>query len=394
MFGPKQRFSMIDVHTLTEPLPKIPRPNSLTSSARDLSPLMKPDLPGTLDAQIQSIKITEVEDRQLFPGSDLKTIHRLGHSISITALPSELVDRILDFTLDKVLPDPRVSSPVCPDSRAWPTRVLMATNHFFRDHVLQWHHNHGLTICLSSWSGQKKCSLLENAPFALLRCFKNLRLDLSQLKWDDLITNHATYNHLSLIWNSEHNLTSLRYRASLSYIELPRMKAMREVESLLYDASQRLGVEATWEPDFTGPVNAINDTAVHQAIRRRRTDIVQCLLLNSQEGLDKGNDLDFTPLLTATSNGEQEIVELLLRTNRIDVNKNNGYVTAIMISVLNEADAISELIWRTGKVDLTIKSAFGETVIDIARRLGNGHFINMIGMRNVESTQDQGNSIY
>jgi len=86
----------------------------------------------------------------------------------------------------------------------------------------------------------------------------------------------------------------------------------------------------------------------------------------------------YTPLMLATANHADALVQALLKKG-VDVNaKNSGGVTALMIAVANGRADMAELLMRAG-ANVNAQNERGDTALSIARAKGDEKLIKLLG---------------
>ncbi|CAN9253185.1 unnamed protein product [Alternaria alternata] len=111
-------------------------------------------------------------------------------------------------------------------------------------------------------------------------------------------------------------------------------------------------------------------TPLLYAVCHERKDVVQALLstdvdVNGRGGYNIPLDLGLKTALTAAAQGgDQEIVELLLNTGKVDVNAQDGHgESAIMMAAKQGREDIVELLLKCEGIDVNAQDANGDTTL-------------------------------
>jgi len=128
------------------------------------------------------------------------------------------------------------------------------------------------------------------------------------------------------------------------------------------------------DPNMLSPQNY---TALGIATQYGKNDAALALV---QAGADPAKPIGeggYTPLMLATANHAQPLVEALLKKGA-DVNaRNSGGVTALMIAAANGRAELVELLVHAG-ADVQAQSERGDTALSIARAKGNEKVIKLL----------------
>lgn len=112
--------------------------------------------------------------------------------------------------------------------------------------------------------------------------------------------------------------------------------------------------QVRWEPDYTGAVNELNQTAVLAAVNEGKEQLVRYIADQSCDGLDTVCG-GLTPLYVAVLNENVQMTKLLLDTKRVNVNALNQYrlETSLSMAVKMASHEIVRLLLETGDADIT-----------------------------------------
>jgi Cdc6-like AAA superfamily ATPase len=139
----------------------------------------------------------------------------------------------------------------------------------------------------------------------------------------------------------------------------------------LTHASASATVFATSEFEFDKAVleNAptFRDTWLLRASAGGQAEVVRCLLEQGAEVNSRNRDGE-TSLFLSAKNGHKDVAMELLACDNVDMNlKNNGTgYTALMAAVMNEHEAMVELLLRSKRADAKIQDFRGATVLHYA----------------------------
>jgi len=100
--------------------------------------------------------------------------------------------------------------------------------------------------------------------------------------------------------------------------------------------------------------------------------VVELLLKTDGVDVNKGDEAGETPLLIAAEKGHSSVVELVLKADGVDVNKgnNDGY-TPLHVAAQNGHLSVVELLLKADGVDVRKKNVLGRTPLRLA--FGRGH---------------------
>lgn len=128
------------------------------------------------------------------------------------------------------------------------------------------------------------------------------------------------------------------------------------------------------DPNMLSPQNY---TALGIATQYGKNDAALALVLAGADPAKPIGEGGYTPLMLATANHAQPLVEALLKKGA-DVNaRNSGGVTALMIAAANSRAELVELLVHAG-ADVQAQSERGDTALSIARGKGNEKVIKLL----------------
>ena len=116
-----------------------------------------------------------------------------------------------------------------------------------------------------------------------------------------------------------------------------------------------------------------------------RCDLPEDIILGSKLVLEDGRfwmhseARELSPLLRAVKRGDENLVKLLLETDKVDVDsKDNNGRTPLSWAVQSESEAVVKLLLETGKVDVDSKDNDGQTPLSWAARSGNEAVVKLL----------------
>jgi len=110
-------------------------------------------------------------------------------------------------------------------------------------------------------------------------------------------------------------------------------------------------------------------TALIFASEKGYKEIVELLLKIEKINVNAKNDIGRTALMVASRNNHKEIVEMLLNSRNIDVNVlDNSGSTALIFSTENGFKAIVEMLLKMPKINIDFRNNNGATAMDYAKR--------------------------
>ena len=125
-------------------------------------------------------------------------------------------------------------------------------------------------------------------------------------------------------------------------------------------------------------LSAQNLTALGIASQYAKNEAAVALLGAGADPSKAVGEGGYTPLMLATANHSEPLVQALLKKG-VDVNaKNSGGVTALMIAVANSRADMVELLVRSG-ANVTVQNDRGDTALSIARAKGDEKVIKLLG---------------
>lgn len=130
---------------------------------------------------------------------------------------------------------------------------------------------------------------------------------------------------------------------------------------------------------FYSPTSQAPDCAVpkNQALlswvaQQTDTRIVELLLDTGRVDVNKKDPEGNTPLSWAVKRGHEGIVRLLLDTGKVDINvKDNANATPLLWATIKGFEGIARLLFDTGKVDIDMKDDSGRIPLSWAARRGD-----------------------
>jgi hypothetical protein len=150
---------------------------------------------------------------------------------------------------------------------------------------------------------------------------------------------------------------------------------------------------ATSFTSFADATDTINRdmTPLYLAASEGQVEIVKCLLLSCKAtDVNRGNDIGWSPLHAATKGGHIEVVDVLLKDERVDVNLQDQYGnTAMHLAVGSKRVKILRLLLADCRTVRNHVNAGGLTPILIACALG---FDNMVHFLHVHCGSVCGNT--
>jgi quinoprotein dehydrogenase-associated probable ABC transporter substrate-binding protein len=121
-----------------------------------------------------------------------------------------------------------------------------------------------------------------------------------------------------------------------------------------------------------------NLTALGVATQYGKNDAALALIELGADPAKAVGEGGYTPLMLATANHAQALVQALLKKG-VDVNaKNSGGVTALMIAVANGRADTAELLMQAG-ANVNAQNERGDTAMSIARAKGDEKLIKLLG---------------
>jgi ankyrin repeat protein len=125
-------------------------------------------------------------------------------------------------------------------------------------------------------------------------------------------------------------------------------------------------------PEFLQSLDSLSSAVLGSASEDGQEAMVELLLATNKVELDWKDKGDQTPLHQAARNGHEAIVRLLLATGQVEVNAiDNSDQTALLCAAGNGHEAVIKLLLETGKVEVDAIDRFGRTPLLWAA--GNGH---------------------
>lgn len=125
-------------------------------------------------------------------------------------------------------------------------------------------------------------------------------------------------------------------------------------------------------------VSAQNFTPLGIAVQYGKDKAAVALIAGGADPGRATGDAGYTPLMLATANHAQAVVQALIEKGA-DVNaRNAGGVTALMIAAANGRADMVELLVRAG-ANVQVKTDRGETALSIARARGDEKVIRLLG---------------
>jgi len=102
-------------------------------------------------------------------------------------------------------------------------------------------------------------------------------------------------------------------------------------------------------------------TSLHWSCARGYDEIAN-YLLEKRAAVDPTDDAGWTPLMCAVSGGHLEIVESLIKTGKVDVNRmNDGGYTALHYACSKGHDLIVEFLLDRTNANVNVRDRFGNT---------------------------------
>jgi quinoprotein dehydrogenase-associated probable ABC transporter substrate-binding protein len=121
-----------------------------------------------------------------------------------------------------------------------------------------------------------------------------------------------------------------------------------------------------------------NLTALGVATQYGKNDAALALIELGADPAKAVGEGGYTPLMLATANHAEALVQALLKKG-VDVNaKNSGGVTALMIAVANGRADMAELLMHAG-ANVNARNERGDTALSIARAKGDEKLIKLLG---------------
>ncbi len=121
-----------------------------------------------------------------------------------------------------------------------------------------------------------------------------------------------------------------------------------------------------------------NLTALGVATQYGKNDAALALIELGADPAKAVGEGGYTPLMLATANHAEALVQALLKKG-VDVNaKNSGGVTALMIAVANGRADMAELLMHAG-ANVNAQNERGDTALSIARAKGDEKLIKLLG---------------
>ncbi len=131
---------------------------------------------------------------------------------------------------------------------------------------------------------------------------------------------------------------------------------------------------ATYQNLDVRAVDNYNTTALMLASSEGRQDIVDLLLQHPGVDADKKDTDGYTALMLASINGHTDVISSLLTSGRADVNADNlfGYTALMFASMNNHMQVVQTILdVSTDNVDINAKNSWGQPAYNLA--VMNGH---------------------
>ncbi len=349
------------------------------------------DAPSCADATEATVSTAIANINALKPVSD-QTTHMLPLKSTncplvtartpsrLESLPSELWDSILDLVQDSDLTSHAVNK--CESTNTGDFPALLLTCKVLHELSLDWFYRQKLTIRVKDWPTEPIRGFdLSKLPKRLLENVRKVRVDCSDLSFEQLREQHPVVAQIANIWRTANKLSSVKLFVPPHYQSLPLITQDPAVEQLLGPLLQPSDFinKIKWDStDFTGDVGA-GMTALQLATWYDDEELVHFILKQSYNGLNRVWEGIATPLDNAVQHGNIGIVKLLIDTGRVDVNIVGRYrFTPIHTAVAFGQEAILRLLLGTGQADLTLETIGDETPVQMAHRLGNENIAQLL----------------
>ena len=125
--------------------------------------------------------------------------------------------------------------------------------------------------------------------------------------------------------------------------------------------------------------NARNgETLLSYAAQSGHEDVVELLLSTNKINVDARNKRGRTPLSLAASSGHEPTVKLLLATGKVDIDSrdNNGW-TPLSLAAYHGYESVVRLLLATGKVDIDSRDNDGRTPLSYATSQGRQNILKL-----------------
>ena len=141
------------------------------------------------------------------------------------------------------------------------------------------------------------------------------------------------------------------------------------------DQDQSLYKFLDWTlPEFLQSVHLLSSAVLGIASENGQEAMVELLLATDKVELNSKDKRGHTPLCRAARNGHEAVVRLLLATGQVDIDaKDNSGQTALLWAAQNGNEAVVKLLLETGKIEVDLKDVLRQTPLSQAAQ--NGHEI-------------------
>lgn len=331
-------------------------------------------------------------------------------------LPQEILDLILDHSIDTDLPNGSSETPeLTPGCDFF---ALLNVSKRLNRAAIALLSRQEFVVHVSAWPCSTEKPFIQSFPANLLRQMRRVRFDFSGSSYEELRDEHPCIRQLSRVWSQHHRLKSISMFVPPDLSPLlrkpPRLLPIPQIVQSCAALVEEFGDIIEWDPrDIDGPCmgnfsalltivrlkdrggllrfmlseskgvldrnHGMNgDTVLHYATRSTDTEHLRLLIHAVGLGVNRTNYFGKTALVEAVIDQNEEMVRVFLsegieggkvRGLDVEIPDNLGN-TALMHAVAIKHESIIELLLSKGQANLGLRGSDGKTALEIAEKRG------------------------
>ena len=261
----------------------------------------------------------------------------IGEKCSLVLLPTELLEMVLDNALEKDLSRLMTNGDYI---------SISSTNRLFRNLTRSWIRRQEIRVhAVDFVHGHKFLGIRagQSLPKTFLRSIPRIRLDLALPIYEGGNIEQLQFiNQFTSIWKRR-GFLRLRVTVEPDYDSLPEIRWQPGTEELLEPLRKNSRIDLVLEPFLP--------SMLRRAAVDRREDIVRLIVTQSTEYARYAGE---RALSFAAERGSTDIVELLLKTNSLRINRKrwDSALTALGLAVYHGREEIVDALLRTKQADV------------------------------------------